>query len=334
MKSTNQKGTVDTSADAVAAGTGGVAGAAAGAAIGSLAGPIGTIIGGLAGAVGGWWSGRAISEAATSYTADDDAYYENRYGSTQRAFGTSTAESYESARPAYQLGHLAGVNPDYHGRNFEEVEPQLSSAYSSSGRNDWNDVRDYARDAYGRGRERGEQRLTLSEEQLRVGKRTVQAGEVALHKTVDTEHVSETVPLMREEITIERRPIAADADRSGNIEITEDEIRIPLMAEEAIVEKRVVGTEEVMLRKQQVTENQTVEADLRRERLEMNDDARRLAGNVDDDDRLLTDRERSLRGREGGLVDRVADAADDVKDRFDGNPASRPGRDVTDRPGR
>jgi hypothetical protein len=30
----------------------------------------------------------------------------------------------------------------------------------------------------------------------------------------------------------------------------------------------------------------------------------------------------------------VADAVDDVKDRVDGNPASRPGRDVTDRPGR
>lgn len=333
MKSTNQKGTVDTSADAVAAGTGGVAGAAAGAAIGSLAGPIGTIIGGLAGAVGGWWSGRAISEAATSYTSDDDAYYQNRYSTTSRAFGTSSGGSYETARPAYQLGHLAGVNPDYRGRDFEEVEPHLSSAYSSSGRNDWNDVRDYARDAYSRGRDLGEQRLTLSEEQLRVGKRTVQAGEVALHKTVDTEHVSETVPLMREEVTIERRPISADADRSGNIEITEDEIRIPLMAEEAVVEKRVVGTEEVMLRKQQVTENQTVEADLRRERLEMNEDARHLAGNLDDD-AVLTDRERSLRGREGGLVDRVADAADDVKDRFDGSPASRPGRDVTDRPGR
>ena len=32
-----------------------------------------------------------------------------------------------------------------------------------------------------------------------------------------------------------------------------------------------------------------------------------------------------------GLADRVTDAADDVKDRIDGNPASRPGPDPTDR---
>lgn len=32
-----------------------------------------------------------------------------------------------------------------------------------------------------------------------------------------------------------------------------------------------------------------------------------------------------------GLGDRIADGIDDVKDRFDGNPASRPGPDATDR---
>jgi len=31
---------------------------------------------------------------------------------------------------------------------------------------------------------------------------------------------------------------------------------------------------------------------------------------------------------------RVANAADDLKDRVDGNPASRPGPDATDRPER
>jgi hypothetical protein len=111
MKSNNQRGTVDTTTDAVAAGTGGVAGAAAGAAIGSMAGPIGTIIGGLAGAVGGWWSGRAVSEAATSYSTDDDAYYQQHYMNTSRSAGSSSSasnNSYDSARPAYQLGHLAG----------------------------------------------------------------------------------------------------------------------------------------------------------------------------------------------------------------------------------
>ena len=38
------------------------------------------------------------------------------------------------------------------------------------------------------------------------------------------------------------------------------------------------------------------------------------------------------RARTTGVADRITDAADNVKDRFDGNPASRPGPDATDRP--
>jgi photosynthetic reaction center H subunit len=37
------------------------------------------------------------------------------------------------------------------------------------------------------------------------------------------------------------------------------------------------------------------------------------------------------RATSSGLGDRIADKADDLKDRFDGNPASRPGPDPTDR---
>ncbi|MDF2771544.1 MAG: PRC-barrel domain protein [Geminicoccaceae bacterium] len=38
------------------------------------------------------------------------------------------------------------------------------------------------------------------------------------------------------------------------------------------------------------------------------------------------------RARSTGIADRVSDAVDNVKDRVDGNPASRPGPDRTDRP--
>lgn len=329
MAERNRKGVTDTTSDAVGAGAGGLVGAASGAAIGTaIAGPIGTIIGGLAGAVGGWWGGRAISEAATTYTDDDDRYYQSHFQSTR---GSTTSEGYESVRPAYQLGHLAGANPDYRDRDFSDVEPHLSSAYTSSGYNDWDNVRGYARDAYSRGRDVADQRMTLSEEQLTVGKREVQEGEVALRKSVETRHVSENVPLMHEEVTIERRPLDANASISGDVEITEDEIRIPLMGEEAVVEKRVVGKEEVTLHKHQVTENETVEADLRSERLD--EDGLRTTGRTRTEaNRFDADRTTDL--REGGLADRAADTVDDLKDRVDGNPASRPGRDNTDRLGR
>lgn len=137
----------------IGGGSGGLAGMAAGAGIGSFAGPIGTIVGALGGVVGGWWAGRAAMKADDGYSADDDDFYQSHHESS-RGLGT-TGPSYDATRPAYQLGHLAGMNPDYRGRSFDEVETDLSTAYSTAGNQDWHSVRDYARDAYGRSRNRG-----------------------------------------------------------------------------------------------------------------------------------------------------------------------------------
>jgi uncharacterized protein (TIGR02271 family) len=317
-----------TTGDVVGEGVGGFSGLAAGAAIGSLGGPIGTVIGAIAGAASGWWTGRAVSEAASSFNNDED-YYRNHFETTRSkttgTAGTSASDvsSYDRARPAYQLGHLAGNNPEYRDRNFDEVETDLRAGWNddvSAQHGRWEDVRPYARDAYERGRER----LVLSEEQLAVGKRQVQAGEVELRKTVETEHVRESVPLVHEEVTIERRPLSADANVRGDI--GEDSISVPLMAEEAVVDKRVVAKEEVTLNKRAVTEERVVEEDLRRERL-VTDDAT-LRGSAG------TDVGGTTGGSTGGAARRAGNALDDLKDRVDGNPASRPGPDATDRDSR
>lgn len=112
-------------------------------------------------------------------------------------------------------------------------------------------------------------RLMLAEEALSIGRRQVPAGEVDVRKTVETERVRQTVPVMHEEVTVERRPATGMDAATAQVEVTEDEIRIPIFAEEVVVEKRVVAREEYIVRRRQVTETQTVEADLRRERLEV-----------------------------------------------------------------
>lgn len=257
-------------------GVGGVSGIVAGAAIGSLGGPVGTVIGAIAGVVGGWWAGRAVSDAASLYSNDDDAYYRKHYTST------TGSTSYDTARPSYQLGHVAGLNPEYAGRSFEEVEPQLRRGWTDDMRaqyGDWNDVRGNVSNAYDHSQE---QRLTLSEEQLAIGKRQVQAGEVSLRKTVETEHVSESVPLTREEVTIERHAVEG-GNYAGNAEIGEQEIRIPLTEEEAVVQKRAVVKEEIVARKHSVEETEQVEADLRRERLDVDRTGRTDASRTRDD---------------------------------------------------
>ncbi len=180
-----------------------------------------------------------------------------------------------------------------------------------------------AKQFYGkRGGTGGVQRMTLSEEELKVGKRQRQAGEVDVRKTVETKHVSEKVPVMHEEITIERHAVSAGTAGSG--EISEGEIRIPLMAEEAVVEKRTVAKEEIVIKKQMVQGEQTVEADLKKERLDVDRDVTRTA------QRAASSAEHKAKG----LGDRIVDKADDLKDRVDGNPASKPGRDETDRSAR
>ena len=112
-----------------------------------------------------------------------------------------------------------------------------------------------------------EERLTLSEEELAVGKRRVASGEVEVGKRVETQHVRETVPVMREEVTIERRP-ATGMGTAPTIE--EGEIHVPLAHEEVIVEKRVVPKEELVIKKHQVQGEQVVEDEVRRERVEVN----------------------------------------------------------------
>lgn len=113
-----------------------------------------------------------------------------------------------------------------------------------------------------------EARLTLSEEELAIRKQRMAAGEVDVHKRVETEHVSTPVTTTREEAVVERRPITDPTMHTG-ARIEGDEIRIPIMEEEVVVEKRVVPKEELVVKKHTITETENVEADLRKERVDV-----------------------------------------------------------------
>lgn len=110
--------------------------------------------------------------------------------------------------------------------------------------------------------------LTRSEEELAVGKRTAKAGEVNVRKSVETEHVREQVPVKREEVSVERRPATASTGREASI--GKDEIRVPVMEEEVVTQKRAVPKEEIIVKKHATTDSKTVEADLKKERIDVN----------------------------------------------------------------
>lgn len=135
---------------AMGEGVGGVGGLAAGAAIGSLAGPVGTLIGAIAGAVGGWWAGREVAETIEGYPTDTDTHYRGHHESGS-ADTRARFTSYDHARPLYQLGYVAAQNPDYSGRSFADVEPDLQRGWSPDMEQQygsWNDVRHTVGSAY------------------------------------------------------------------------------------------------------------------------------------------------------------------------------------------
>lgn len=137
-------------ADHVGEAAGGIGGVTAGAAIGSMAGPLGTVIGGIVGALGGWWTGRAVAEAVTAVTTDDDSYYRTHYESSPSKLAD---RPYDQVRPAYYLGHIASRNPDYRSRSFDEIETDLRTGWSHNDRfGSWDSMRNFASEGYNRGR--------------------------------------------------------------------------------------------------------------------------------------------------------------------------------------
>jgi uncharacterized protein (TIGR02271 family) len=116
--------------------------------------------------------------------------------------------------------------------------------------------------------------MTRSKEELRVGTQTQETGRARLRKHVVTENVSKTVPVSHEEVRVEREPIT-DANRDDAYDgpaISEEEHEVVLNAERTVVEKEAVPVERVRLDKETVTEQQTVNEQVREERIETDTD--------------------------------------------------------------
>jgi len=119
--------------------------------------------------------------------------------------------------------------------------------------------------------------MTRSEEELRVGKTERETGRARLRKYVVTDEATETVPIKREEVRVEREPITdanVDAATSGP-DISEEEHEVVLHEEEPVVEKRAVPKERVRLDKDVEFDEQTVSEDVRREEIDIDDSGRR-----------------------------------------------------------
>jgi uncharacterized protein (TIGR02271 family) len=115
------------------------------------------------------------------------------------------------------------------------------------------------------------ERVQLFGEVLRVHKERINRGEVRVRKDVITENQTIEVPVMREELMLERVAVSGDTPvPSANIGGGQ-EIRVPLSEERVRLEKEPVLREEITVGKREVQDVTRVTGDVRREELRVDD---------------------------------------------------------------
>lgn len=115
--------------------------------------------------------------------------------------------------------------------------------------------------------------MTRSEERLRVGTESQEAGRARLRKHVVTEHQQVQVPVSHEEVRVEREPIT-DANRGDAYDgpaISEEEHEVTLRAERPVVDTEVEAVERVRLDTETVRDTETVGGEVRKEEIEVDD---------------------------------------------------------------
>jgi uncharacterized protein (TIGR02271 family) len=104
------------------------------------------------------------------------------------------------------------------------------------------------------------------EEQFRVDKKTVETGLIRLSKQVTEHEETFTVPLIHEEIEVERVPINQLIESQPlAIRYEGETMIIPIIKEVAVIEKRLMLVEELRLIKRQHREQTTQSVNLRKE---------------------------------------------------------------------
>lgn len=172
--------------------------------------------------------------------------------------------------------------------------------------------RDSDRDVRSTDRTAGGESLVAHEERLNVGTESREAGKARLRKHVVTETERVEVPVQREELHVERESLSGE--RATDYRIGEDNVdeTITLHEERPVVNKETVATERVNIGKETVTDTETVQADLKREQIEVDETGRGTHGEAGRTQGTRTgdrdgDGDRDLKDKVGDALDRDKD---------------------------
>lgn len=111
--------------------------------------------------------------------------------------------------------------------------------------------------------------LPVIEEEIRIGKRTIETGGVRVQSRVTERPVEETVILREEQVNVERRPVDRAVTQADAAIMKEGTLEVTTMAEEAVVGKQARVVEEVVVGKEVQERTETVRDTVRRTDVEV-----------------------------------------------------------------
>jgi hypothetical protein len=116
-----------------------------GAALRYVSRPLAVVVGTIAGTLGGWW--KRAAELRSDLPADEERECRAHFATLVVA----PDMSFDQARGGYALGYVAGCNPEYRGRTFDDVETDLRLGFAGEPAAEYDALREFARFGYSRG---------------------------------------------------------------------------------------------------------------------------------------------------------------------------------------
>lgn len=92
--------------------------------------------------------------------------------------------------------------------------------------------------------------IPVIEEEITVDKRIVESGKVRFSKKISEHEQMIDVPLIREEVRVERVPVNLFVEKLPEVRQEGDMLIIPVVEEQVVVQKRLLLIEEIRVRKE------------------------------------------------------------------------------------
>jgi uncharacterized protein (TIGR02271 family) len=116
-------------------------------------------------------------------------------------------------------------------------------------------------------------------EQVTFDKKVVESGKVRISKRISQQEELIDVPLLREQVSVERVPVNRVVDAAPQARYEGDTMIIPVVEEQVFYQKRLVLVEELHVRKQIVEEHKPQQVTLMKEEVEVTRSAENEAYN-------------------------------------------------------